>query len=391
MKRTFAALVAILLFVSCRKVEKATGNTIGSTGILFKIGVALDIGGLGDKAFNDSAYEGMKRLAETYRGFIAEDNVNFGFVLQIRYIETKTEGRDREQIVNFLARNGYDLVIGIGSTYVDAVLVAAKNNPDTHFAVIDGLIPNLDTSSNITCVTFADHEGAFMAGAVAGYLTRDDPKERVGFMGGTNNPVVNRYRVGYYAGAAYTNPGLLPSGFVTKFVSNDITGFNDPDAAYAAAYEVFTRGAGIVFQACGRSGAGVFKAAYENDCLAIGSEVDQATAFAASEDPEQVRYAGVIATSMVKRIDRAVFMLGKELMEWKSMRGGYRLFKLADGGVDYVLNDTNAVRLRAYVSELDALKRAIVEGVVTVPENDDQLKGFYEDVLTGRFTGQLGQ
>ncbi|MCX7023284.1 MAG: BMP family ABC transporter substrate-binding protein [Spirochaetes bacterium] len=376
-------LAAVLALASgCRRESTTGGNFVGPVKPVHKIGVAFDIGGRGDRAFNDSAYEGIKILAETFYGFIVDDpdGVSKGYRLQLRYLETKADGRDNEQLFRFFAEDGYDLVIGIGNAYTEAALITAKNFPDTHFAVVDGIIPNLNTDSNITCVNFSEHEGAFMVGALAGYLTRSDQSRRVGFLGGTNSPIVNRFRVGFYAGAAFTNPALLPGGFVTKYVAPDVTGFNDPYGAYAASYEMFVRGAAIIFHASGASGAGVFKAAFENDKLAIGVDSDQGAIYHDSGVPELVKYGSIIVTSMIKRVDRAVFLLGKELMDREEVRGGYRLFELADGGVDFAVNQYNEDALKPYFSDLDAIKRKIVDGTILVPENDDQLKDFYAAV-----------
>lgn len=337
----------------------------------YKIGICFDIGGRGDQSFNDSAYNGLVMLAKEFKGFIKDDpsKVSFGQELELKYMEPKSGGQDRELIMRALAEDGYDLIIGVGFLYSDSLAKVAADFPDTHFGIIDGFIPDLNESSNITCLGFAEHEGSFLMGAVAGLLAKKGTK--VGFLGGMDIPLIHKFQGGFMAGAMYVNKDLRKPGMILgQYAGKDPGAFNDPKMGESIAVNFFKQGASVVYHASGGTGAGLFKAAKDMGKLAIGVDSDQGLIYATSKSAEEKKMAEFIVTSMLKRVDVAVFLTGKELIQTGRNAGGYVTFSLANDGVGYALNEYNKKKLQPIQAKLDDLKKQIVAGKITVPDDD---------------------
>ncbi|MBN2873821.1 MAG: BMP family ABC transporter substrate-binding protein, partial [Spirochaetales bacterium] len=154
------------------------------------IGLVFDVGDRHDASFNHSAYQGLVMLARDVNGQIRDDpDAEFGYMLDIRVLESKVGGADREQLLRSLAEEDRDLVIAVGFLFADSIGSVSRDFPRTHFALIDGTVPDLNSSSSITCVGFAEHEGSFLVGAYAGLLAAQAGSEyRIGFVGGMDTP-----------------------------------------------------------------------------------------------------------------------------------------------------------------------------------------------------------
>ncbi|MCG8570526.1 MAG: BMP family ABC transporter substrate-binding protein [Spirochaetes bacterium] len=339
----------------------------------YKIGIVFDIGGKGDKSFNDSAYEGLRRIAKDYKGYIKDDpdNVDFGKEIELKYLEPKSGGQDRELLLRVLAEEGYDLVVGVGFMFGDSIGKVAKDFPDVHFAIIDGFIPDLNADSNITCLGFAEHEGSFLVGAIAGMLTKSN---KVGFIGGMDIPLIHKFQGGFLAGAMYVNPELRKDGnLVGQYIGKDPTAFNDPKTAESIALNMFNQGADIIYHAAGGSGTGLFKAAKDTGNYAIGVDSDQGLVLASSDSAETKALANHIYTSMLKRVDTGIYLTSKTLIETGKVDGGYKTFTLADDGVGYAVNDFNKDQLLGIQGKIDEIKQKIVKGEVVVPDHDSKV------------------
>lgn len=335
-----------------------------------KIGIVFDIGGRGDQSFNDSAYNGMVMLAREFNGYIKDDpsKVDFGREVELKYLEPKAGGQDREQLLRALAEDGYDLMIGVGFLFTDSIAKVAADFPNQHFGIVDGFVPDLNESSNITCLAFAEHQGSFLVGAIAGLLNRGG---KIGFIGGMDIPLIHKFHGGFYAGAMYVNSELRKSGnLLGQYCGKDPTAFNDPKTAESIAVNFYNQGATIVYHAAGGSGTGLFKAAKDMNRLAIGVDSDQGLIYASSTNPEQKAQAEFILTSMLKRVDVSIFLTGKELIETGRVNGGYRSFGLADDGVGYAVNQYNEAKLAPVRAKVDELKKMIIDGKIAVPDDD---------------------
>jgi len=362
--------MALSLATSCRKApEKAAADAAG-----IEIGIAFDVGGRGDKAFNDLAYAGLRQVAEAYGGYIKDDpeGARFGDKVELRYLESRLEGEDREQLLRVLAEDGCDLVFGVGFLFSDVIQKVARDFPETSFALIDASLPDLTESSNLVCVSFAEQEGSFLVGALAGMVLRDRPKAKAGFIGGMDAPLIHKFDAGFRAGAAFANPALRASGMLLRqYVGKDKIAFADPAAAKAIAAAQYRAGAEIIYHAASGSGSGLFEAAREAGKLAIGVDSDQGLALSSNaKDPAQAAAGALVLTSMLKRVDRAVFALSTELIGRGKVAGGYRLFDLANDGVGYAVNEFNKDRIAPYETALSALKAKIISGELRVPADD---------------------
>jgi basic membrane protein A len=370
MKKALFILLALLVALPL----VAGGRGEPTVEAKYKIGIVFDIGGRGDQSFNDSAYNGMKLIAEEVKGYIKDDpsDVNYGTEIELKYLEPQSGGQDREQLLRAQAEEGYDLMIGVGFLFTDAITKVAADFPDQHFGIIDGFIPDLNANSNITCLSFAEHEGSFLVGAIAGLM---DDSGKVGFIGGMDIPLIHKFHGGYLAGAMYVNPKLRSrSALPGQYCGKDPGAFNDPKTAESIAVNFFNQGASIIYHAAGGSGAGLFKAAKDLDKWAIGVDSDQGLIYASSDSAEEKAMAEHILTSMLKRVDNAIFLTGKELIETGRVTGGYHEFGLVDDGVGYAVNQYNRAKLQPIIAQVDDIKAKIISGEISVPDDDAKVE-----------------
>jgi basic membrane protein A len=351
----------------------ATGQGEAAEEAKYQIGIVFDIAGRGDQSFNDSAYGGLVLLAEEFNGYIKDDpdKVDFGREIEMKYLTPKPGGQDREILLRSMAEDGYDLVIGVGFMFSDSLGRVAADFPDVHFGLIDGFIPDLTAESNVTCLSFAEHEGSFLTGVVAALL-RDGGK--VGFIGGMDIPLIHKFQGGFMAGAMYADPALRDKGMIlAQYCGKEATAFNDPKTAESIATNFFNQGANIIYHAAGGSGDGLFKAAKDLDKLAIGVDSDQGLIYASQDSAEAKAIAEHIVTSMLKRVDVSVFLTGKELIETGGVTGGYQTFGLVDDGVGVAENQYNKDKLASVKAKVDEIKAKIIAGEISVPDDDSKV------------------
>ncbi len=353
---------------------------IGAQPPKYRIGIVFDIAGRGDKSYNDGAYNGLKLVAQAYKGYIKgdPDKVNSGTEIELKYLEPKQGGQDREQLLRVLAEDGYNLVFGIGFAFTGSIEKVAKDFPKTNFALIDGTVAGLNEDSNLTCISFAEHEGSFLIGALCGLMISDKPAAKLGFLGGMDNPLVHKFQSGFIAGATYVNSRLRKPGMIIpQYVGKDTTAFRDPKTASAIASAQYNSGAEIVFHASGGSGAGLFEAAKYYGKEAIGVDTDQGYSYMTNDKDTTAKEVGkYILTSMLKRVDQSIFVLSRNLIEQGRVKGGYKVFGLSDNGVGLAVNEFNQAKLSPYAAKIEALKSKIVAGQIVVPSNDADTAAF---------------
>jgi basic membrane protein A len=373
MKKWWILLLVLLIAVPLLGNKKEKGGMEEPMGPAYKIGIVFDIAGRGDQSFNDSAYHGLVLLAKEFNGYIKDDpdNVDFGKKIEMKYLTPKPGGQDREILLRSMAEDGYDLVIGIGFMFTDSLGRVAADFPDVHFGLVDGFIPDLNEGSNVTCLTFQEQEGSFLVGAIAGLLNDGG---KVGFIGGMDIPLIHKFQGGYIAGAMYVNEDLRKPGMILgQYIGKEATAFNDPKTAESIAVNFYKQGATIIYHAAGGSGDGLFKAAKDQNKWALGVDSDQGLIYASKESPEAKAIAKHILSSMLKRVDNAVFLTGKELIDNGSVKGGYHAFGLADNGVGYAYNEYNKDKIDPIKDELDAIRQDIIDGKITVPDDDAKI------------------
>jgi basic membrane protein A len=342
MRRTLllvGALLAVHVALLAVRPSGATGATAGDG---LDVGIVFDVGGRGDKSFNDGAYLGGQR-AERELG------------ARVRYVEPG-EGSDREAGLRLLAAEGMDLVIGVGFIFTDDITTLAREYPDVAFADVDMAIATdsagrpLPLPTNLRALKFREEEGSFLVGALAALA---GGSRTVGFVGGMDIPLIWKFEAGYRAGVKHVCPECQ---VIAQYAGVTPEAFRNPGRGKELALSQYSQGVRVIFHAAGSTGLGVFEAARSTGKLAIGVDADQY-----GEAP------GYILTSMVKGIDEAVFQAIRAVKEG-TFRGGIQQFGLAERGVGYVYDANNRALIPDSVkARLDALERDIIAGRIVVP------------------------
>ncbi len=308
-----------------------------------QIGLAYDVGGRGDQSFNDSAYEGLRKAVDELGATCTEVEAGNG-----------ENDADREERLRLLAEQGFNPVIAVGFIYSPAVATVAAEFPDTNFGVIDGFASSIQEHPNVADLVFAENEGSFLVGVAAALKTE---KDNVGFVGGVNGPLIQKFEAGFKAGVEAVDKKIKVQ---TQYLSQDDPqqGFENPAGGETAATGMYDNGADIVYHAAGKSGLGVFdavEAAGEGN-WAIGVDSDQYL----TVDPAQQSF---ILTSMLKRVDTAVFEYASAFADG-SAPSGFVTYDLESGGVDY---STSGGYVDDITSDIDSYKEQIISGEIEVP------------------------
>ncbi|RMH41748.1 MAG: BMP family ABC transporter substrate-binding protein [Deltaproteobacteria bacterium] len=338
-RRRRAAVVAALVAVNAALLAAGAGRGGGDrTAARVRVGLVFDVGGLGDRSFNDAAYRGLVRAARELG-------------VHVQTIEPG-DGSDRESALRQFASQGYDLVIGVGFIFTDDIRRLAGEFPAVRFACVDYAIAPGDPPPppNLLALRFREHEGAFVVGAIAGLETRT---RVVGFVGGMNIPLIRKFEAGYTAGVRHVCPDCR---VLSAYAGTDPKAFADPVKGRELADAQYQRGADIVFHASGKTGAGVFQAARERGRFAIGVDSDQF-----HEAP------CCVLTSMVKKVDVAVYRAVDDVVRGR-FRGGVRELGLGDDGVGFVYDDNNRDRISpATIERVRQIEADIRAGRLEVP------------------------
>ena len=347
------SLVAALMLVAAacggRDEEPSGGGGGGGGGASdIKVGLSLDIGGLGDQSFNDAANAGLEQAID--EGLVTEENTQIN--------EANASGSNRGENVELLAEEGFDLVVANGFAFSPDIDELAPQFTDVNFAVTDGFAGEAD---NVTNMTFKEHEGSFLMGVAAAMKSEAGT---IGFLGGQEGTgLIERFQAGYEAGAQAVDPNIE---ILVEYIGDDVTAFNEPTKGEALSNKMYDAGADIIYHAAGASGAGLFKAAVDQDKLAIGVDQDQSL----TASPEQQK---VILTSMLKRVDTAVFNVIQQVAEDNFQPGSITL-GMAEEGVDYAVNefnDSEDLLSQDIQAEIEKYKQQIIDGEITVPDKPE--------------------
>jgi len=344
-----ASAVLVLALAGCANEDGGTGSTASEDlcagdGDGPKVGLAYDVGGRGDQSFNDAAAAGMEKASDELDATCTEAEAQDG--------EAESAREDR---LRALAEGGHDPIIGVGFAYSDAANIVAPDFPEISFGVIDGFDPDEEPNDNVAYLGFAEHEGSFLVGVAAALTTEAD---HVGFVGGVNTPLIQKFEAGYAAGVAAVDENIQVD--VQYIEESDLAGFNDPAGGKAAAAGMYDGGADVVYHASGGSGSGVFDAAVDagDGMWAIGVDSDQY--LTASEDAQPH-----ILTSMLKRVDVATFDMVRSVADGEPLVS-YQVYNLEVDGVgystsgDFLSEDT--------IGQIDEFAEQIKSGEITVPD-----------------------
>jgi basic membrane protein A len=327
------ALLAVALGWGCGA-DKSSKQAAGAApGKKARVGLVLSVGGLGDKSFNDSAYQGLMK---------ARDDLGIEPV----YGQPEQMSEDEKYLRQY-AEQGMDLVIAVGFLMKDALEKVAPQFPQVRFAIIDAVVDR----PNVASLVFREHEGSFLVGAIAGLVTRTG---KVGFVGGMDIPLIHKFEVGYGEGVRFVNPS---AEVLVAYAGSGPEAFHDPVRGKSLALSQFDRGADIIFQAAGSTGNGVIDAAKERGLFAIGVDANQ-----------NYMAPGSVLTSMLKRVDVAVYSIVKDVAGG-GFTGGIHVYGLERDGVGYAMDEHNRGLIPPGVVErVEAVKQDIVAGRIAVTD-----------------------
>ncbi len=342
MRRTLLLIGALLLAHLTLLTVRPSGATVADTSEGLDVGIVFDVGGRGDKSFNDGAYLGGLRAAQKLGA-------------RVRYIEPG-EGSDREAGLRLLAAEGLDLVIGVGFIFTDDITVLAREYPNVRFADVDYAVATDSAGNpvpmppNLVALKFREEEGSFLVGALAALVGKS---QKVGFVGGMDIALIHKFEAGYRAGVKHVCPDCE---VIVNYAGVTPEAFRNPGRGKEMALSMYNQGVNVIFHASGSTGLGVFEAARTTGKLAIGVDADQY-----SEAP------GFVLTSMVKGIDESVYQVIKAVKEGTFV-GGIQQFGLAENGVGYVYDENNRALIPPAVrARLDSLTADIIAQRIIVP------------------------
>ncbi len=270
-----------------------------------KPALVYDLGGKNDKSFNESAWTGAKKFAE-------ETGIEF------RDFEIQNDAQ-REQAMRRFARDGNNPIVAIGFSQAEAVKKVAAEFPDINFAIVDMVVDQ----PNVRSVVFKEHEGSYLVGVMAAKAAKSG---KVGFVGGMDIPLIRKFACGYKGGVKSVVAGAE--------VFENMTGttgaaWNDPVKGGELAKSQIDQGADVIFHAAGGTGIGVLQAAADAGKLGIGVDSNQ-----------NALHPGKVLTSMLKRVDNAVYAAFSDVKDDK-WSAGINALGLKEGGVDYAMDDNN--------------------------------------------------
>jgi basic membrane protein A len=297
----------------------------------FKPAVVFDMGGKFDQSFNEGIFNGVEK-------FKKESGISY------REFEVTNETQ-REQALRKMAQRGSDPIIGVGFAQAPALEIVAKEFPKQRFTLIDMVVD----LPNVQSVVFKEHEGSFLVGMMAAMKSGTG---KVGFVGGMDIPLIRRFACGYEQGAKHVNAKVE---VIQNMTGNTPAAWNDPGRGSELAKGQFDRGVDVVFAAAGGTGSGVYQAAKDTGKFAIGVDSNQ-----------NHLHPGTMLTSMVKRVDVAAYNSFSTAHKggWTP---GIQVLGLAEGGVDYAMDEHNAKLVSSEMrSAVDKAKADIIAGKLKV-------------------------
>ncbi len=333
MKKTVAIILAICMVFALCACGKGSASSASAK---IKIGMVTDVGGVNDKSFNQTSWEGLQALQ-------AEDPS-----FEVKYLESKTDA-DYQTNINTFIDEGYDLIICVGYMLADATRAAAEANPNQKFAIIDD-----DTCAdlpNVACLMFAQEQASYLVGIVAGSYTQS---KTVGYVQGMVFPSMNKFGVGFISGVL----SVCPDAKVLQYNANN---FGDSAAGAAAAKDMITKGADVIYHAAGGTGMGVIEACNEEGIWAIGVDTDQSNLA-----PDHV------LTSAMKRVDTASQDISKSVKDG-TFTAGVHLYDLSNNGVGIApttthISDEVLAKVKQAMEDIGSGKIVVPTVAEEVPE-----------------------
>lgn len=355
-------LAAGMILGACGKAEeKEEGTANGGGGekeSTFSVAMVTDTGGIDDKSFNQSAWEGIQEFGKN--NGLKEGKGGYS------YLQSKSMA-DYSTNLNKLAREGYQLVYGVGALVTEDVAKIADQQKDTYFGIIDGEVKDKE---NVVSILFKEQESSFLAGVAAAKATKTN---KVGFIGGMELPVIERFESGFLAGVQAVNPDIK--------VEVKYTGaFDKAELGKTTASSMYASGVDVIFHAAGGTGNGLFTEAKDlkkkdptREIWAIGVDSDQSReGIVKIDDKEQ----NIVLTSAMKGVYKAVVEINEKAKEGKFPGGETIIYGLAEDGVSLApINEAVSTRAEIDTAVNEWIEK-IKNGEVVIPGTLEELKNF---------------
>ncbi len=311
-----------------------------------KVGIVFDIGGKNDRSFNAAAWEGVQRAEKDLK--VCLYDVEPGNPTSI------------EPSMRAFAERDFDLIIGVGFAQGPIMQKVAEDYPNIKFAIVDGVITGKDGKPlpNVASLVFREHEGSYLVGMIAASKSKSGT---LGFIGGMDIPLIHRFETGYAEGARSVNPNVK---IIDNYVGVTDAAWNNPGKGKEIASDQLDRGADVIFTAAGNSGLGAFDAVEQR-----GKDGETAKNFVIGVDSNQNGVKpGFVLTSMVKRVDNAVYDVVKDV-RGNNFQGGFHVFGLDKDGVAYAMDESNQGLIPDDVlKKVEEAKKQIVAGQIKVTD-----------------------
>lgn len=325
----------------------------------FSVAMVTDVGGVDDKSFNQSAWEGIQAFGKEHN--LKKGDGGFD------YLQSKSDA-DYVSNLNALARRNFDLIFGIGFKLEKPIGEIAGQRKNVHFGIVDSVVEK----DNVVSIMFKEQEAAFLAGVAAAMETKT---KNVGFVGGMESDVITRFEAGFRAGVASVDPSI-------KVQVNYTGAFDKADLGKSAANQIYSNGADIIFHAAGATGNGVFAEAKERkqqnpdaNVWVIGVDSDQYDEGTVEVDGKEYN---ITLTSALKRVDLAVKDIAQKSMDGKFPGGTTVTYGLADKGVE--LSTTGDHLSETTLTAVNDWKEKIINGDVTPPGTKEDMESFLKDL-----------
>src|SRR5688572_28044793 len=341
----FLCLIAVApMITSCTKERKGARRE----GCQIRVEIVFDIGGKSERSFNDAAWKGVQRAEQDMP--ICLYDVEPGNPTSI------------EPAMRAFAEKGYDLIIGVGFAQGPILKSVASDYSDSKFAIIDGVIFENDgktPKSNVASLVFREHEGSYLVGIIAAETSKTGV---LGFLGGMEIDLIKRFQKGYEEGARSVNPNIE---VISNYVGVTDGAWNNPGKGKEIALAQIEKGADVIFTAAGNSGLGAFDAVEQYG----KNDQGEANRFVIGVDSNQNGVKpGFVLTSMVKRVDNAVYDAVKEVLSG-NFKGGFHVFGLDKDGVAYAMDDNNKPLISPEtLQRVEEAKQKIISGDVKVTD-----------------------
>ncbi len=332
-----------LLISSCANRAEARRE-----GCKIKVGIVFDIGGKNDRSFNAAAWEGVKR---------AQNDLDICL-----YDVEPGNPTSIEPAMRAFAEKNFDLIFGVGFAQGPIMQKVATDYPHIKFAIIDGVIFEDDGKTpkkNVASLVFREHEGSYLVGIIAASKSKTGV---LGFLGGMDIPLIHKFETGYAEGARSVNPNIK---IIDNYVGVTDGAWNNPGKGKEISLAQIDKGVDVIFTAAGNSGLGAFDAVEQYGKNAQG----EANKFVIGVDSNQNGVKpGFVLTSMVKRVDNAVYNVVEEVLSGK-FEGGFHVFGLDKDGVAYAMDDNNRSLIPAdVIAKAEEAKKKIIAGEIKVTD-----------------------